>query len=179
LLNTNIAGSAAPDSTYVERYGGAVIGCCGAPFTISVTVNGFTYTRSNVNPFINRSYLIDGLSTGLGGQDQVYQEIGSTGCSTGIGGCTSSYILATSTQFPFVPSLDFSQSLSVNGNQVDGQTYFLFTEGLPVQSSGFYGSIDSLSVNPVPAPALGTGLPGLIAACGGLFAWWRRRRKRV
>jgi hypothetical protein len=67
LLNTNIAGSAAPDSTYLERYGGAVIGCCGAPFTISVTVNGFTYTQSNANPFINRSYLIDGLSTGLGG----------------------------------------------------------------------------------------------------------------
>jgi uncharacterized protein (TIGR03118 family) len=47
-----------------------------------------------------------------------------------------------------------------------------FTAGLMDESHGLFGSLTV-----VPGPVVGAGLPGFVAACGGLFAWWRRRRK--
>ena len=65
----------------------------------------------------------------------------------------------------FVLSTSFG--FAVNG----GNGAFSVAEGGKLTS----GAFENAQV--VPGPIAGAGLPGLIAACGGFLAWWRRRRK--
>lgn len=130
----------------------------GDPFQISLVVNGHTFAQTVPDPFLDRSYLISGLANGLGTQDQTYQQISfGSGCWHSYGFCVNSYILAYSFGAPFVPGLDFNQSIFVTNLDPGSNTYFLFRDGPTAEGSielytGFYGSIDTIAVN-VPEPA--------------------------
>jgi hypothetical protein len=49
--------------------------------------------------------------------------------------------------------------------------------GFSALADGGISKIDNFAVPSVPGPIAGAGLPGLILACSGLLAWWRRRRQ--
>jgi CHRD domain-containing protein len=58
----------------------------------------------------------------------------------------------------------------------NGQTYFnIHTSVNP--GGEIRSQLLPLGVSAVPGPIAGAGVPGLIAACGGLLGWWRRRQQ--
>jgi hypothetical protein len=113
------------------------------------------------DPFITDAYLQ--LTCTLGGSGQC----GVTETFTG-------HDFQLSVLLPGGPNSDFITFDPVTGLQVRKDSFSLTGES--GGTSNFSVLINAYSV---PGPVVGAGLPGLIAACGGLLALARRRRRQV
>jgi hypothetical protein len=91
---------------------------------------------------------------------------------TGISGNSIEFAATNTPPSPFVGVFDLFTICSLSDV---GST--LCSSGLDPNLTFADGKVAPATSVPVPGPIAGAGLPGLIAACGGLLAWWRRRRK--
>jgi hypothetical protein len=152
-------------TTECEAQGGSVagIGIYAAPYTVSVTVNGVTFTETETTPDTNWAFLSDALSTNNTsitnpGVDQLYQSV-VTNCSVVGRNCTSAAIDAFGTTIPFVSSLSFNQNITAGPfPSTNGEASFDYQAPDGDVLTQFSGTIDTLSVNsrPVGVPEPGS-----------------------
>jgi hypothetical protein len=161
----------------------------GASYTLTMTINGVTFSQTDSNPVINYGGLIDALSTNdtsripYGGfEDGVFQQIASSGCETsGVTTCVQADINASSTTTPFVSSLYFTQSITASsGFDSASQVQFVYWPvGAGDPAINLYGSISELTVNAAPEFDPTSAGSGLVLLVGGLMVLRGRNRQGI
>lgn len=167
-------GNTRSEATFTDLYGGTNIKCpvtgCSlvSPLLDSVlTINNqsFSFNGDGHSEYYVES---DGSFSEL--YVQAFQIIGRNGIYSDIlnhsGTLLNSSSIASSFSHAMTPD-DFVDSRFCTAGGFD-------------PCDGSYGTLGIGNVGvSVPGPVAGAGLPGLIAACAGLLAWWRQRRDRA
>jgi hypothetical protein len=78
--------------------------------------------------------------------------------------------VSPSNEFTFTVQAPAGETLTANFN---GHFVGLLVDAAAIGAIGVAAS----NTSAVPGPVVGVGLPSIVAACGGLLAWWRRRKK--
>jgi hypothetical protein len=115
--------------------------------TFSTPVLGITYQDIYNAPILNPNF---NLSNFLGALGTTYSYTGCQFCG-----------------FEITPNLNLDTA------GFSGNTAFFYTD---YSNPGDFARIITAAAH-VPGPIVGTGLPGLILAGGGLLGWWRRRQR--
>jgi len=149
----------------------------GLLFSDNIDVAGPASAGHTLDVFITAS----GLTSPLG----VQNFISGLTENTLIGNWTetlSTFFSAANALFGGTPlsSATFSApgAVVLNTNANTGAGPYSVTAQYHIVSSGAGAANATINVLAVPGPVVGAGLPGLVAACGGLIALARRRRSR-
>lgn len=196
LLATSSAQAAPiPYGDFIQWYsGGSSFNFANQTFVYANDIALPTNATGVFAPFNGSTSLTPFYGDGVG-HDIPIGQIGIGGSpfmQVSLGGLTAS---GTLTQFPLVvisDQPDLFGIASVWGTCTISLTGFDATNGqcgiwtmpsdsplTPAHWATGYGFVSSGAPVPVPGPITGAGLPGLLAACGGLLVFARRRRHNI